>query len=137
MARNYARILTLLSLLAASGCDLIDSKICTDNLVSGIVLYIIDEPTDGAVTSFYAEVVDGDYIDSYQVGDTTIFTSPIFRSHRAPSASLAVERPGTYQINIQSAGYESWQQSNVRVEMGKDGCHVVPVEVAAILKRSP
>jgi len=50
------------------------------------------------------------------------------------SVGLAGERAGTYSITVRKAAYQTWSKTGVQVT--KDVCHVIPVQVAAKLQPS-
>jgi hypothetical protein len=45
----------------------------------------------------------------------------------------AGERPGTYSVRIERAGYEAWDTSGVSVRAGE--CGVIPVQLVAHLSQ--
>ena len=45
---------------------------------------------------------------------------------------LGDERPGIYDVTVDAAGYEPWQQQGVTVT--KDECHVRTEELTAIVQ---
>ena len=98
------------ALLAGCGCDTI--------LVPGIVVQVRDAatgmPIEGPTVRMAA--TQGAYVDSA----------------RFAPASLADERPGTYVVRVEAAGYRPWQQVGVRVR--EDGCHVKTVNLTASLQ---
>lgn len=104
---------------AAFGCsNPIEGVICTDQFVPGIVVEIRDGGTGVPLAAEARGAVrEGTYVDSLKPG------------HGVPSEPstmlgryAAGERVGTYSIEIQRSGYQTWTASNVVVV--QDGCHV-------------
>jgi hypothetical protein len=62
------------------------------------------------------------------------YTETINPPAGAGSAGLAHERPGTYRVEIQAAGYETWVRTNVKVV--RNDCHVETVLLTAELEPS-
>jgi len=67
-------------------------------------------------------------------GSYTETVSPPVLPAGPRTAALAVERPGTYRIEVQAPGYVTWVMTSVRVT--KDDCHVGTVELTAQLEKA-
>jgi len=64
-------------------------------------------------------VTDGERSDTLLVGDAEL-------------QSGAVDRPGTYEVTITTAGYQTWQLAGVEVE--EVGCHLETTHLQALLQ---
>jgi hypothetical protein len=108
--------------VTANGCG----KACDAVSKPGIAVTIVDGAAgsliEGEVTVIASE---GSYSDTVSL--------PVFPS-ASRFAALAYERPGTYRLEVQAAGYLPWVMSSVRVS--SDDCHVVPVELTARLTKA-
>jgi hypothetical protein len=108
--------------LAVAGCDLFTKpgEPCTDALFPGIAVQVRDSVT-GSSTGIGAIVVatDGAFVD------TGSSVSGIY--------ALAYERPGTYTVTVEQAGYLKWTNSGVVVTRGE--CHVSTVNIIARLQK--
>jgi|GEM_PF-1706370 len=102
---------------------------CTTDFRSAIEVEIRDASTGVPLAEAARGVVrDGAYVDSLRPG----------RSLSADPASLvsrqaAGERPGTYDVEVQRSGYQSWTVRNVSV--GRGACHVETRQLRANLVR--
>jgi hypothetical protein len=100
------------------------SLFCTSDLRAGVVVEFRDAWTNAPLARSAAGVVrEGAFVDSLQ-----------------PAWSDAVrwaafERAGTYEVEVQRAGYATFHQSGVRVE--RDECHVHTVHVMAAMVPTP
>jgi len=116
------RVLLVAFVVVANGCG----QVCTAILKPGIFLTIVDgatgNPIEGEVTVI---VTDGSYSET---------VNPPFFPPGARTAVLAAERPGTYRVEVQAAGYLPWVMSGVRVT--RDDCHVETVALTARLTRA-
>lgn len=118
--RTAAYLLSLLALVA--GCDGDESIVCTTEARFGVNLSVKDAVTGQLIPEGVRGALrDGSYIDSLQV--FTDIEGRIF------SLAGAVERPGTYRVDLAAPGYQPWMRSDVRVVAGR--CHVEPVSIQA------
>ena len=93
---------------------------CNYNAFYGLTIVVTDSATGlplGAPETIVA-VRDGAYTDSLEVFGNEFYG--------------AVERGGTYSVNVQRVGYRVWLQNAVRVR--EDECHVIPVRLDARLQ---
>jgi hypothetical protein len=100
-------ILTLLATqVAASGC-----QVCTTELREGIRVTILDAETRGRVEEVVTVIVtDGSYSETVNLPVTGI-----------PIATLAVERPGTYRVEVRATGYVETIQLTAELERSEAG----------------
>jgi hypothetical protein len=100
--------------------------VCTALFAYGLSVTVQDSVT-GLPAAAGATVVarDGAYADS---------TSVPANGANNTSVGLAGERAGTYSITVRKAAYQTWSKSGVQVT--KDVCHVIPVQVTAKLQPS-
>jgi len=118
--RTASFLLPLLVLVA--GCDGDESIVCTTEARFGVNLSVKDAVTGQLIPSgVRGSLKDGSYLDSLQV--FTDIEGRIF------SLAGAVERPGTYRVDLVAPGYQPWTRSDVRVLAGR--CHVEPVSIQA------
>lgn len=109
-------VAALLGLALLTGACKSPLVACNLNLAYGLTIVVTDSATGAALggSETMVEVRDGSFVD----------TLPAF----GPSEySGAGERPGTYSVKVQRAGYRLWQRDGVRVR--KDECHVINVRV--------
>lgn len=100
---------------------------CTPSLVFGIQVLVRDGGTDAFVAQpVHGVVRDGAFEDSLRVVSSAGTDSAL-----ATVLAGAAERPGTYAVHLESAGYEPWDTANVRVTKGE--CHVRPASLTARL----
>jgi hypothetical protein len=108
--------------LALASCDGDGSIICTTEARFGVNVTVKDAVSGQLIPEGVRGALrDGAYLDSLQV-----FTDIEGRIH---SLAGAVERPGTYRIDLVADGYQPWLRTGVRVDA--DRCHVIPVSVQA------
>ena len=109
-----------------AGCDALTSPVCTEEAVIGLTVQVRDSVTNQPIGSgTIGTARDGAYtetLSSYPGGDDLTFYG-------------AVERAGSYFVNVTRTGYQPWQRADVTVSSGT--CHVIPVQVQARLQRIP
>jgi hypothetical protein len=117
-------MLWILLLLTASACDGDGPIICTTEARFGVNVSARDAVTNQLIPDgVFGAVQEGSYTDSLQV-----FRDIEGRIH---SLAAAVEREGTYRVEVRAAGYQPWVRNNVVVTA--DRCHVTPVNLQANL----
>ena len=94
---------------------------CTADARAGVTLEVRG-PGGNGLAGVVITLKDGPYTETIKPLD----------SHFASGAS---ERPGTYEITVEKAGYKTFQKSGVVVE--KDQCHVITVNVPVQLEPLP
>lgn len=118
--RTAAYLLPLLALVA--GCDGDESIVCTAEARFGVNVSAKNAVTGQLIPAgVRGSLKDGSYLDSLQV--LTDIEGRIF------SLAGAVERPGTYRVDLVAPGYQPWTRSDVRVVAGR--CHVEAVSIQA------
>jgi hypothetical protein len=130
MPAHDARCGVLLFALVATstGCGLLGSGDCTSEGLPGLAIVFVDAQTNGVPSvGSRVTVTDGPYVETY----------PPAGLPDLPSRSLpfAIERPGRYDILVQTQGYGDWAQSGVVVERQGDCNHVKTVVLFASLHR--
>lgn len=117
MHRTASFVALALLALPSLGCNLIDPGGCDASIVSGLSVTVRNAQT-GVPAGLGAVVTarDDGYVETLQGFDGLTFVD-------------AQERPGTYDISVNSPGYQPWTKQNVEVEDG--GCHVKPQTVDA------
>lgn len=104
-------------------CNDPTAPVCTDEFVFGILGTARDAETNANITSGAFLIASaGTYKDSVGVNANG-------------ELAAAGEQPGTFTVTIGHPGYFSFVQNNVVV--AHDGCHVIPVVLAATLRSSP
>ena len=104
-------IIFLIVILQACGGDLV----CTTDIRSGVIIDVYEEDGSEPICGFDLELIDGEYIESYNSPDLSPCQSFRFRG--------AIERPGTYQFVISKAGYQTYASEEFTLR--SDGCHVI------------
>ena len=98
---------------------------CTLEARSGLQIRVSDRVSaENVLPTALVKALDGSYVDSVRV--PTSYTRPDF-------IPLVRERPGTYTVVIERAGYARFEQRGVRVT--SNGCHVTPVIIEALLEK--
>ncbi len=111
-----------LLLLVNAACD--SEIVCTAEARFGVNVSVRNAVTQQPVLQGVRGALhEGSYVDSLQV--ITDIEGNIF------SLAGAVERAGTYRIELVATGYQPWTRTNVLVTA--DRCHVTPVAVTANL----
>lgn len=129
---KYIKPLSILVLLALTGCDEITTKdgdvvLCTEQYVYGLAIKVFDRETgyDNAC-DVTVLIEDGSYREELTYGtNISCNESYIF--------SGAGERAGTYTVTITKPGYQEWVKTNILVT--ENVCHVNPVTVDAYLEK--
>jgi hypothetical protein len=121
-------LLTLGIAGVCSACnESLDGIACDDVGYYALNVAVSDSASGALITtdSIVAKATEGAYVDSMRiVGASRTIEFPL---------SLAVERAGTYRVSVAARGYAPWVRDGVRVD--RDLCHVIPVSVAARLRR--
>ena len=108
--------------VAVAGCDLFTKpeEPCPTDRFPGIAVQVRDSVT-GSSTGLGAIVVatEGAF------ADTGASVSGIY--------GIAYERPGTYTVTVEQAGYLKWTRTGVVVTRGE--CHVNTVNIIARLQK--
>ena len=105
--------------------------VCTDQFVPGIVVEIRDAGTGIPVAEEARGAVrEGTYVDSLRPGFSAASDPSLLLSRFA-----AGERAGTYSVEIQRSGYQTWTANNVVVV--SDRCHVITQRLRADLIPAP
>lgn len=100
-------------------------QVCQYWLVPAVTVEVTDATTGSALTTHAAGFVrEGTYSDSLRLCD---YFSPGTRC-------AALERPGTYEVEVTSEGYQAWSTRGVVVTNGS--CHVNTVALKAMLIRT-
>lgn len=112
-------------LALTSGCDILSGHDCTQEVVPGLVLEIVDAATGAWVAdSAHTEIRDGDYRHTLE--------GCAFDGATMTSRCGAYERPGRYSISVAQPKFEAWADE---VEVKDGECHVrrqdVRVELVA------
>ncbi len=112
------------SVLCSTSCD-DGGVICTDEVVPGLVVTILDaqtgEPRSGIAT---AVAIDGAYVDTLVPHGGDGFG-------REFSKSGAYERPGTYDLRVTAPDYLEWSRKAIRLTAER--CHVRTAQIEARL----
>ena len=107
-------LLGLLLLVSCLGDD--DGKgeiICTDELVFGLRITVVDDTTSALLLEVNIQAADGDYTETLE------------ESLDMPGVYFgAAERVGTYVLTLSREGYQSVTETDVIV--AEDECHVIP-----------
>lgn len=111
---------------AATACTspMNDGVVCTEQLVPGILVHVVDSVSGSqTVSGGMAIAVDGAFRDSVS-----------FSANASTSLSLplAYERQGTYAVTVRTPGYATWLKTGVQVTKGV--CHVNTVSLTAKLQ---
>ena len=118
----------LLPLVAACGLITEGDTVCTTSFEPGVLLAVLDSASRAPITVGAVAVArEGAYADS----------SRVLAAPPGPGSAvvgLAGERPGTYEVTVESPGYRPWRQTGVRVVGGR--CHVSTVALTALLQRA-
>jgi hypothetical protein len=130
---SCAVVALILSETAGCSANLVEviPGVCTQELRPGVVVEIRDAQTNTPLARAATGVVrEGAYVDSLRpAGSLTADPESLY------SRAAAGERAGTYEIEVQRAGYVTFRRSGVRVE--RDECHVQTVHVVAALVPTP
>jgi hypothetical protein len=122
--------LKLLATLALAACSQDPTRIvCTADVRPALAVTVVDA-VSGAPRAGEALAVarDDRYSDTLRVNGFLGDGTPI-------ALTGADERPGTYDLTVEHAGYRTWSATNVRVT--SNTCHVQTVELTARLEPLP
>lgn len=107
-------------LLLVASCDGDESIVCTTEARFGVNVVVRDAVTGQPVLEAVRGALhEGSYLDSLEVIHDI--------EGRIASLVGAVERPGTYRVEVVAEGYRPWLRTDVRVSA--DRCHVIPVAI--------
>ncbi len=118
---KYIHTLLLIAMLQACGSDLV----CTLDIKPGVTIQVYEEESSEPICGFSLELIDGEYIESYDSPDLSPCQSFEFQG--------AMERTGTYQFVISKAGYQTYASEEFTVR--SDDCHVITREFQVRLKK--
>jgi hypothetical protein len=107
--------------MALAGCNVLVPTDCTLEARPYLVVDVRDAWT-GAPAALGAT-------GTIQEGS---FTDRLHANNELVMQAAEVERPGTYNVRIQKAGYLDWTAQSVRVNEGR--CHVETVRLSAHLQ---
>lgn len=112
--RLHPTLVASAGLLMLASCDRSPSAIaCLAVVLPAIEVEVRDAATGRpAAGGARGAVQDGGYVDSLRVVG---WTGPGIHDSTAHRMAAAYERAGTYAVQIQKPGYETWQASGVRV----------------------
>ena len=103
---------------------------CVDTTRVAIVVEVRDSLTgEPAAAGGVLAIQEGQFVDS-AVGATSTDSPPY------PMIFRMLQRPGTYDVSVRRAGYQTWTQRAVRVER-QDCCSVWTAELVARLAPLP
>lgn len=111
-----------------SGCDILGvTTKCTAVGVPALSVGAVDSTTAAVLMTNQIRISasEGGYSDSRTLAQMT----PDDR------VSLALERQGTYKVDIVANGYHEWSRQGIRVDRTDDGCHVKTVDIVGRLRR--
>ena len=121
-----AGLLILVVALFAAGCEDPLDRGCTLILKVSLQVTVTDsisgQPVSAGVT---ASMTEGSFTAPLKVGglpNTFIYGDSY--------------RLGTYVVRVSAPGYRDWQKTGVRIELDKERCHPVFVQLNAKLQRS-
>lgn len=122
--------MAVVGLVAFGGCEFLGVGVsCTDVLVSGISLEIVDSADASPIVTPDLLVVatNGTYADTARLSTGAQgLQAPVF---------VVGDRPGVYDVSVSAAGYERWTQTDVEVAM-QDECHVRTRHLLVRMQRS-
>lgn len=107
------------------GCGIISPGLCTEEVVPGISVTVVDAATGKPVADSARGIVrDGEYEDS--------LTVYVFAADGRPTTLRgADERPGVYSVLLAHPRFELWARDRIQVNDGR--CHVQMRELRAEL----
>lgn len=118
-----------LLLLAAPLLTSCTDGACTLDVLPAVVVEIRDAVTGSPIAELArGSVRDGSYVDSLRPEGSSLDGVLLSRAG-------AIEREGTYAVEVVHDGYVTWQRPGVRV--GGDDCHVETVTLQANLDPAP
>lgn len=123
-------VLVACAAVLSAGCGILDSpKVCTADFRYGLVVRVVDSASGTAPDSASLVATSPGFVDS--VGP--VRPAQMF-ADSAPALYLlsAPERPGFYNIEVSSPGYQDWRRQGIRVTA--DECHVRRVNILARLQ---
>jgi hypothetical protein len=116
------RLLSLLILFTATGCERHDDIPCTTEARAGIVVIVTDRATNTPLTDSV----------TISISDATGYNEPL-QNHGNGFYYGAYERRGNYSLSVSRPGYQAYNASNILVEA--DDCHVITKNVEVKLLR--
>ena len=124
-------LIFFLTLFAVAGCNDAgpSARICSAEARVGIQIDVRDAVTrNPAAEGSIATAREGSFID-------TLRTQPVVPPQGSLSVYGVYERPGVYSVTVTKPGYRDWLRSGVVVN--KDECHVITVQLEALLEAIP
>ena len=128
MRNRASRIATWTSAIVVAACaacrDSATAPVvtCTEIAMAGIVVEVTSAATGGPLGDGSVMTLrDGSYSETVDLVSGNALLG-------------AWERPGTYDVSVARAGFDTWTRNGVVVEESDDGCHVVQVVLQAALQ---
>lgn len=110
--------------LALSGCSVMPLT-CTDEARPTLSVEVRDARTGAPAAQGARGIIrEGTYSDSLRAATETLLF-----------AQNTCERPGTYDVTVEKAGYLAWTERGVQV--AADACHVCSRTITARLEPAP
>ena len=105
------------AVLLASGCG--QDPSCLQGVFAAVNLRVTSAATGEPLTEARGEVIDGAYRDSlFSFGDGIYEAAP--------------NRPGTYSVHLEHAGFAAWDTSGITVHGSGPVCIMVTTEHAEV-----
>jgi hypothetical protein len=123
--RSWTQLLLLLAGSVVVGCS--EPVFCTDNLVPAIELEVRDRTT--------AELVEVPVLGLVREGGYQDSLIPWVAGAVPLTYAAALERKGTYTVELEAAGYEAWDTAGVQVF--RNECHVITEHLSVALQTAP
>jgi M61 glycyl aminopeptidase/Peptidase M61 N-terminal domain len=120
--RWHVLLSAIAGLWGLTACDILDPKSCTQDVVFGIQVEVVDSAGTPIVGHLSGYVLQSSFSQPMEwFGDNRLWG--------------AAERPGTYSVVVTAAGYQPWAESGLVVKKGE--CHVEAVARTATLAPWP
>lgn len=129
----YKLTFSLVVASVTAGCGIIDPIVCTTEARPAIRIEVLDsisgEPVRGPV-----RIVAHDGSVAWEFDSQDVFLPPTADPDTVVFGPfhLAHERPGTYEVTVETESYRLWQRTGVRVHDGE--CHVETADLTARLQ---
>jgi len=116
----FLSTMAMASILPIAGCNwFLNCGACTANIVMGLNVQVLDAQTGAAIGGATLTLVEGDYTEILEESFSSVTSGSYFG---------AGERPGTYTLTVQAAGYQDVTLEDIVIVTDDCGCHVIQVE---------